>query len=100
FFGGKTAPTDIPIVFVGTVGELQELFDRNRAHLSTKYGVSRIYKSKGTVNDGLIAEVSEKLARIEKLERRPEILDPIETAELDAYRPLRALLKNTGPAGD
>jgi hypothetical protein len=51
FFGGARAPPNIPTVFVGTVGQLHQLFMENAASKSTRYDMSRIYFRDAAIRD-------------------------------------------------
>ncbi|MDE2292911.1 MAG: hypothetical protein KGL53_12590, partial [Elusimicrobia bacterium] len=65
FFGGARAPAGVPRVFVGTFGELRELFARNDAAKTTRYGVERIYLSQAATRESLVARTRAGLAEAE-----------------------------------
>lgn len=90
FFGGERAPSDIPSVFVGTAGELNDLFKAHAESKSTKYGVDRIYFSQARVRDRLL---DEETARIDAASARlrgegGKILTPEEDEDMRAYEPI------------
>jgi len=94
FFGAERAPKSVPRVFVGRFGDLGRAFDQAKAHRTTKYTPQRIYRSQAFIRDALVADVEDRVAKIQ--EERPGakgLLDPVEEADLDAYRPLARTLR-------
>lgn len=65
FFGREKAPSSVPQVFVGTWGELDEVFQRHRAAKSTKHGVARIYRSEARGREDLLAPAADALTAAE-----------------------------------
>lgn len=57
FFGKKGAPRGVPAVFVGTIGQLTELFRRYAAAKTTRYDVPRIYFSEARTREGYLRQV-------------------------------------------
>lgn len=57
FFGGKSAPAEVPTVFVGTVGDLHRFFREHAASKTTRYDPDRIYFREGRVRDDRVAEL-------------------------------------------
>jgi hypothetical protein len=57
FFKGARGPPSIPQVFVGTIDQLNKLFNDNAAHKGSKYPMSRIYFKDAAVRDERMAEL-------------------------------------------
>jgi len=51
FFGKKGAPRSVPAVFVGTIGELTNLFHHHAPAKTTRYDVHRIYFSEAETRE-------------------------------------------------
>jgi hypothetical protein len=81
FFGRKDAPSSVPTVFVGTVGQLNALFARHRAAKATRYDPSRIYFSDARVRET-------KLRILDRLVRE---------GDRDEHEPLRRFLAQVPP---
>ena len=62
FFGGARAPPSIPTVFVGTVGQLHQLFEDNAAAKSTRYDMSRIYFRDAAIRDQRMRQLQDAFA--------------------------------------
>lgn len=98
FFGGAKAPATVPQVFVGTLGELEALFAAHQKAKTTRYDVTRIYRSEAVVKNSLLAE-AELLAAWAS--GPSKLLTPAEAVERDTYRGLgRALGKPAAPANN
>ncbi|UPT74716.1 MAG: hypothetical protein M0D55_03045 [Elusimicrobiota bacterium] len=63
FFGKKQAPRGIPDVFVGTTGDLNELFEHYRGAKTTKYGPLRIYFADAYVREAQLLKVEQDIHR-------------------------------------
>lgn len=57
FFGKKKAPNTVPLVFVGTVSELNDLFERHAHAKWSRYDVSRIYFSGSVTRESQLNKV-------------------------------------------
>lgn len=96
FFGGRNAPASVPQVFVGTLGELEALFSAHQRAKTTRYDVSRIYRSEAVVKNSLLAEAEQLAAWAAGPQK---LLSPSEAVERDTYRGLgRALGKPSAAA--
>ena len=71
FFGKKGAPRAIPDVFVGTVGELNALFEKFRPAKTTSYGPLRIYFSESYVRVKQAADLERDIHRGESRDMAP-----------------------------
>lgn len=61
FFGRKGAPKSVPTVFVGTLGELRDLFQRHQAAKTTRYDHQRIYFSQAATRESELRKVEAAL---------------------------------------
>lgn len=61
FFGKKGAPRSVPAVFVGTIGELNELFRHHHAAKTTRYDPQRIYFSEALTREEYLRKVEADL---------------------------------------
>lgn len=96
FFGGRNAPATVPQVFVGTLGDLEQLFIAHQKAKTTKYDTRRIYRSEAVVKNSLLAE-AESLAAWAVGPQK--LMTPSDVVERDTYRPLgRLLAKPSTPA--
>ena len=62
FFGREHAPAGVPVVFVGTWGELDGFFSAHGRSKTTSYGVSRIYRSEARVREDLARTAAASLS--------------------------------------
>jgi hypothetical protein len=62
FFGGPRAPPSIPTVFVGTIGQLQRLFEENASAKTTRYDISRIYFRDAAIRDQRMRDLQDAFA--------------------------------------
>lgn len=63
FFGGRKAPRAIPDVFVGTIPELNALYERFRTAKTTSYGPLRIYFSESYVRVKQLVDLERDIRR-------------------------------------
>lgn len=61
FFGGRAAPRGVPEVFVGTLGDLGDLFRRHAAARTSKFDVGHIYLTEAAVDNERVEEFERRL---------------------------------------